>query len=134
METQYKPSGYTSVSPYYIVDDALKLIDLLVQIFDAEELRKYTREDGSVLHAEIKIDDSVLMIADQLKDYPPNPSMTHIYVPDVDATMGKAIALGCELIEDPSTKKGDLDRRGGFRDGSGNSWYVATQGEAELEV
>lgn len=59
----YKPKNYNSLSPYLIVDDAEKLVNLLKILFDAEELRRYDREDGSIMDIEIKLDDSILMIS-----------------------------------------------------------------------
>ncbi|NNE76864.1 MAG: hypothetical protein HKN31_07300 [Pricia sp.] len=76
MERKFKPKGYNSVSPYFVVDGAKKLIDLLVKIFDAEELRKYEMPDGTIMHAEIKIDDSVLMFGNSSDQYPPNQLLT----------------------------------------------------------
>jgi uncharacterized glyoxalase superfamily protein PhnB len=58
----YKPENYTSLSPYLIVNGAQRLADLLTVIFNGKELRKYNRPDGSIMHLEILIDDTVLMI------------------------------------------------------------------------
>jgi len=64
MDKQFKPTGYNSVSPYFIVNGGQKFISLIKKIFDAEELRRYDMPDGSIMHAEIQIDDSVIMIGD----------------------------------------------------------------------
>ncbi|MEQ8878377.1 MAG: VOC family protein [Cyclobacteriaceae bacterium] len=127
MTTDYKPEGYNSVSPYFVVDGAHKLIALLIKIFDAEELRKYDMPDGTIMHAEIKIDDSVLMFGNASAQFPPNQLLTHIYVSDVDKTFKKAIELGCELLEAPKEREGDPDRRASFRDFAGNVWSIGTQ-------
>ncbi|GJM27954.1 MAG: glyoxalase [Cyclobacteriaceae bacterium] len=127
MKQTFKPIGYNSVSPYFVVDGAKKLIDLLVKIFDAEELRKYDMPDGTIMHAEIKIDDSVLMFGDSSDKFPPNQLLTHIYVPDVDNVFQKAIEAGCEPLEKPKEREGDPDRRGSFRDFAGNVWSIGTQ-------
>jgi uncharacterized glyoxalase superfamily protein PhnB len=127
MEQNFKPIGYNSVSPYFVVDGAKKLIDLLVAIFNAEQLRIYDMPDGTIMHAEIKIDDSVLMFGNSSDNYPPNQLLTHIYVPDVDQVFQKAIDLGCEPLEKPKERVGDPDRRGSFKDFSGNIWSIATQ-------
>ena len=128
---KYKPNGYNSVSPYIVVDGAQKLIALLVEIFDAEELRKYDMPDGTIMHAEIKIDDSVLMFGDSSEKFPPNTLLTHIYVPDVDIVFQKAIDLGCKPLEQPKEREGDPDRRGSFKDFAGNIWSVGTQMDPE---
>ena len=125
--SSYKPKNYNSLSPYLIVDDAEKLVDLLKIIFEAKELRRFDREDGSIMHIELILDDSVLMISDSTEDYPASESMMHIYVPDVFKTFELAIAHDCIPIEQPSKKDGDSDTRGSFMDYAGNYWSVATQ-------
>ncbi|MDT0647529.1 VOC family protein [Zunongwangia sp. F260] len=127
MKKTFKPNGYNSVSPYFVVDGAQKLIDLLVKIFDAEKLREYDMPDGTIMHAEIKIDDSVLMFGNSSDKFPPNKLLTHIYVPNVDNVFQKAIDLGCEPLEKPKEREGDPDRRGSFRDFAGNVWSIGTQ-------
>nr|HMU05945.1 hypothetical protein [Saprospiraceae bacterium] len=69
MNADFKPAGYNSASPYFIVDEAQKLIDFLVYVFDAKQLRRYDRNDGSIMHAELKIDDSVIMLSNATNDY-----------------------------------------------------------------
>ena len=123
----YKPKNYNSLSPYLIVDDAEKLVDLLKTVFDAEELRRYDREDGSIMHIEIKLDDSVLMISDSTEDYPAITTMLHVYVPDVLKTFDVAIENGCMLLERPTTQDDNPDTRGAFMDYAGNYWSVSTQ-------
>jgi PhnB protein len=127
MNTSFKPSGYNSLSPYLIVDGAQKMIDLLKGIFQATELRRYDNPDGTIMHVELRIDDSVIMMADASSVYPANEFLLHVYVPDVHKTFKMAIDLGCEAIEQPINKEGDPDTRGSFKDFSGNIWAVGTQ-------
>jgi uncharacterized glyoxalase superfamily protein PhnB len=103
------------------------MVDLLKGIFDASVLRKYEHSDGSIMHMELKIDDSVIMLADSSKEYPANQFLIHVYVPDVKATFEKAISLGCETVQVPENKEGDPDLRGTFKDFQGNMWAVSTQ-------
>lgn len=124
---EFKPKSYNSLSPYLIVDGAQQLMDQLKAIFNAEELRKYERPDGSIMHAELRIDDSVIMISDSTEDYPAHTTMLHLYVPDVVKTFQLAIENGCEAIEEPVNKDGDPDKRGAFEDRAGNYWAVSTQ-------
>lgn len=126
MSNNFKPEGYNSVSPYFIVKDAGRFITLIQNIFDAEATRRFDNPDGSIMHAEMKIDDSVIMLSEATARYPQQPIIMHVYVPDVDATFKKAIELGCELIDEPKTS-GDLDKRGTFKDFAGNMWSVSTQ-------
>ncbi len=127
MNKQNKPTGYNSVSPYLVVKGAQKMIDLLKQLFNAKELRKYDGPDGTIMHAEVQIDDSVTMIADSTDKYPPNQHLLHIYVPNVDETFNRAISLGCTIEEAPKQQEGDPDRRGSFKDFAGNTWAIGTQ-------
>ena len=127
MNLDFKPKEYNSISVYIIVNGAQKFIDLMKIIFDAKELRRFDRPDGTIMHAEIKIDDSVIMLGDSSDKYPPVPSVIHVYVPNVDETFKKAINAGCEIVEHPKQREGDTDKRGTFMDFGGNMWSVATQ-------
>lgn len=122
----YKPSGYNTVSPYLIVDGASGTIDFLVEVFGAEEIRRFPYENGKIMHAEVRIDDSVVMLSDGAAGGgASNPSSVHIYVPDVDATYQRAIDAGAESVQAP-IKKDDPDKRGGVRDSGGTTWWIAT--------
>jgi uncharacterized glyoxalase superfamily protein PhnB len=103
------------------------MIELLKGIFDARELRRYENTDGSIMHVELKIDDSVIMLSEANESYPANEFLIHVYVPDVFATFEKAIRLGCQSIEAPVNKEGDPDIRGSFKDFQGNTWAVGMQ-------
>jgi uncharacterized glyoxalase superfamily protein PhnB len=127
MNKDFKPAGYNSVSPYFIVNGAQKLIDLLTVVFDAKELRRYDRPDGTIMHAEIQIDDSVIMLSDSSDMFPPVQLILHVYVPNVDETFEKAVNAGCEIVEQPKSREGDPDRRATFHDFAGNMWSVGTQ-------
>ncbi len=127
MKKQYKPTGYNSVSPYLVVKGAQKMIDILKAIFNANELRRYDMPDGTIMHAEVQIDDSVIMIADSSDKYPPNQHLIHIQVLNVDEIFNKALSIGCEAEEHPKEREGDPDRRGSFKDFAGNSWAIGTQ-------
>jgi uncharacterized glyoxalase superfamily protein PhnB len=125
--SSYKPQGYSSVSPYLIVDDARRTITFLVRAFDAVELRRFLHPSGQVMHAEVRVDDTVIMLADgdPSGEWPPAPASVHIYVADVDATYRRAIEAGATSVQEP-VKKDDPDRRGGVRDAGGTTWWIAT--------
>jgi PhnB protein len=126
MIAPYKPQGYTSVSPYLIVDGASRTIDFLVQVFDAVELRRFPDETGKLMHAEVRIDDTVVMLADASGDWSSVPASVHVYVADVDATYRRALEAGAAPVQEP-VKKDDEDRRGGVRDAGGTTWWIATR-------
>lgn len=125
--TTYKPENYNSLSPYLIVDNAQKLVDLLTVIFDAKTLRRFDQKNGKIAHIELLLDDTVIMVSDSTENYAANKTMLHIYVSDVYKTFDKAIQNGCVEIEKPINKQGDPDTRGSFYDFAGNYWAVSTQ-------
>ncbi len=127
MDNSYKPKGYNSLSPYFVIENAQEIIDLLKQIFNAKEMRKYHRPDGSIMHEELKIDDTILMIGGATGEHAPIEQMVHLYVPDVDTAYQKALELGCESILKPMVHDDDRDKRGAFKDFAGNQWWIATQ-------
>src|SRR5690606_1846205 len=109
---------YNSASPYLIVNGAQATMDFLVAVFGAERLRSYTREDGTIAHAEVRIDDSVVMLADPVEGWPAIAANVHIYVADVDTTYKRGIDAGATPVQEP-VRKDDEDKRGGFRDAGG---------------
>jgi uncharacterized glyoxalase superfamily protein PhnB len=122
----YKPEGYASVSAYIMVDGAQQLIDFLIATFDAKVTRRFDNPDGTIMHGEVQIDDTIVMLADGGQGYPAFPVWLHVYVPDVDATYQKALAAGGVSVQEPE-KKDDPDRRAGVKDPTGNTWWLATQ-------
>jgi len=127
MGSDWKPEGYTSVSVYIMVDGAQRVIDFLKKTFDATELRRFDTPDGKIMHAEVRIGDTVVMMADAGGNFPAFPVWLHVYMPDVDATYTKGLQAGGVSVQEPVRKKGDPDRRGGFKDPCGNTWWVSTQ-------
>jgi PhnB protein len=125
MIVPFKPSGYTSVAPYLLVDGAEAAMAFLEHVFDARRLRCIAGPDGRYLHAELCIDDTVVMLAD-VGAGDAAPAHLHVYVADVDATFAKAVAAGARPVRAPE-KGQDADKRGGFQDPSGITWWVGTQ-------
>ena len=126
MNKTFKPEGYASLSPYLVVDGAQKLIDFLLATFGAKVTRRFDNEDGSLMHGEVKIDDTVVMLSDASESYPAFAVWLHVYVPDVAATYEKALAAGGISVQEP-VKKDDPDLRAGVQDPTGNTWWLATQ-------
>ena len=126
----WKPRSYSSVSPYLVVAGAQKVIDFAKAAFGAFELRRYDMPDGTIMHAEIRIDDTVIMLGDGGPEFPPFPSLIHVYVRHVDEVYERALAAGGTPIEPPRTRDGDPDKRGSVKDPCGNTWAIATQLEA----
>ena len=126
MNISHKPNNYSTVSPYLIVDGASGTIDFLKNVFRAVELRRFPDAAGKLLHAEVRIDDTVVMIADGGDGWKPAPSYVHIYVEDVDATYRRAMEAGAISVQEP-VKKDDDDKRGGVKDSGGTTWWIATR-------
>jgi uncharacterized glyoxalase superfamily protein PhnB len=111
------------------VDDAERLIDFLKSAFGAHETLRVPREDGTVLHAELQIGDSLLELGEAEKSetapWKAMPGAVHLYVPDTDATYRRAIMAGASSTQEPyDTSYGD--RTAGVIDPCGNRWFIAT--------
>lgn len=128
MAAGYKPDGYTSVAPYLIVDGADATITFLVNALGASEIRRHSGPDGRVMHAEVRLGDTVVMLADGAPEWPPVPAHVHVYVEDVDAAYRRALAAGAASVQEP-VKKQDADKRGGIKDAGGTTWWIATKVE-----
>lgn len=118
------PQGYGTVTPFLRVADAAKLIDFLKQAFAAEVTFRMDGPDGSVMHAEVKIGDSMVMIG-QAPAGQEMRAMLNLYVPDTDALYNSAMAAGATSIREPANQFYG-DRSGGVRDVCGNEWWMAT--------
>jgi PhnB protein len=127
MSVPTKPQGYSTVSVYMVAQGAQQVIDFLKSTFDANELRRFDKPDGSIMHAEVRIGDTVVMIADASNAYRAFPVWLHVYVDDVDQTYQRALNAGGESVQEPSRREGDSDKRGGVKDPAGNTWWIATQ-------
>jgi uncharacterized glyoxalase superfamily protein PhnB len=126
MSSGYKPQGYNDVSVYIVTDGAQRVVDFLKKTFDAEELRRFDTPDGKIMHGEVRVGDTVVMIADAGANYPAFPAWLHVYVKDVDAAYKKALEAGGTSVQAP-VRKEDPDKRGGVKDPAGNTWWISTQ-------
>lgn len=124
----FKPAGYSTVSPYLIVSNAAATIKFLQAVFAGEVLRTVPDEQGRLMHAEVRVGETVVMLADSAPQWPPAPAHVHIYVEDVDDTYARAIAAGAASVQVP-VKKDDEDKRGGVKDRGGATWWIATRVE-----
>ncbi len=119
------PEGYHTVTPSLIVKDAAKLIDFLREAFDAKEIVRFDDPEGKVAHAEVKIGDSMLMIGEANAEFPPMPSMIHLYVENADAVYESAIKAGAETVKE-LVDQFYGDRSGCVKDSFGNQWWIGT--------
>lgn len=123
----HKPEGHNAVSPYLLVADAEQALAFAKAVFGADPSFVARREDGGIMHAEFRIDDSIVMLGQA----PGGPEChVHVYVDDPDALIEKALAAGGTLIQAPD-EKGDGDRRGGVKDPAGTTWWLARMVDPE---
>jgi len=130
------PDGYGSVTPYLIVNGAARAIEFYKQAFGATETFRMEGPGGRVGHAEIKIGDSHVMLADEHPEMGArgpqtiggSPISLVLYVEDVDATVSQAVEAGAKLTR-PVKNQFYGDRTGGIEDPFGHAWYVATHVE-----
>jgi PhnB protein len=122
---RYIPEGLFNVNPYLHPRRAEPLISFLKQAFGAEEIAKYASPEGAILHAQVRIGDSVLEMGEAQGPYQPMASMFYMYVPDVDTMYRQALAAGATSIS-PPTDQSYGDRSAGVKDAFGHTWYIAT--------
>ncbi len=125
ISTKPIPDGYHTLTPYLIVQDAAKEIDFLKRAFDAQETHRSTLPDGSIIHAELKVGDSMIMIGNARESWNPKPCALYVYVKDVDAAFHKAVEAGGKSLQEPKDQFYG-DRSGGVEDSNGNFWWIAT--------
>ncbi len=119
-----KLNGHKAVMPYMILKDLKSFIQFAENIFACTKRFEVPREDtGLIMHAEMDLDDSTIMLADATDEYPVCNAMLFIYVEDVDATYKKAIEAGASSIREPFDESYGA-RSAGIKDAWGNSWWL----------
>ena len=127
------PEGYTTLSPYLVVDGAAQAIDFYKRVFGATERGRFDGPDGKVAHAELQIGDTVLMVADPSAETNIKPPTQlgatsvgiFLYVEDVDATVQRAVDAGATITQ-PVDDMFWGDRYGKVSDPFGHEWLIAT--------
>jgi PhnB protein len=122
-----KPAGFGTLTPYLVGTDVTRLHEFLRQAFDADVRASIPRPDGSIMHSEVAIGDSIIEIG-EAEEKETRPCELHLYVPDADATYARAVAAGARSLSAPVDQPYG-DREAGVVDPSGNVWYIATHGE-----
>jgi PhnB protein len=122
------PEGYHSVMPYLVVQGVPTLLDFLKQAFDATEIFRMPRPDGTIMHAEVKIGDSIVMMGEAAGEFQPMPGAIHLYVNEADATYQRALQAGATSVMEPADQFYG-DRSAGVKDPVGNRWWIATHQE-----
>jgi PhnB protein len=121
------PEGYHSVTPTLIVKGAANCIDFLKEAFGAEEAFRMPTPTGEILHAEVRIGDSVVMLNDPMRQSPTTSSL-FLYVTDVDRVYQQALKAGATSLSAPANMFWG-DQMAQVKDAFGNQWAIATHVE-----
>lgn len=110
--------------PYLIIHNASGFIDFTKEVFAATEVSRHMREEGIVMHAELRMGESIVMLAEATEQYPASPAGMFIYVADADATFKKAVEAGATVIMPLADQP--YGRTCGVTDPFGNTWWITT--------
>ena len=117
--------GFHTITPYLIVSGANQFLEFLKQAFGATELFRVNGPEGAIMHAEVKIGDSMLELADGTAEFPEMPGTIHHYVKDTDGLYAQALRAGATSLREPRDEPYG-DRAAGVKDPFGNRWFIAT--------
>jgi PhnB protein len=123
------PEGYRSITPYLVVQGASTLLDFLTHAFDAQILFPPLQQpDGTIMHAEVRVGDSIVMMGEAAGKCTPMPASLYLYVYDMDTMYQRALAAGATSLMEPADQfYGDRTAR--VQDPAGNQWCIATHKE-----
>ena len=120
----YIPPDHNHLSPYLVVENGTSLINFLVSLFDGQELLREVSDDGRIVHAEVKVFDTVVMLGEGGEGHAPRTGVFHVYVSDCDEYVRRALELAASLDREPVTYP--EGRRGSVIGPQGNTWALAT--------
>jgi uncharacterized glyoxalase superfamily protein PhnB len=123
----FRRANFPNIAPYFLVNGAPKFIDFLVSAFEGTERIRVPRPDGSIMHAEVAIGNSIIELGDANEQYQQRFMTTHLYVPDADAIHALALAAGATSVYAPTDDHPSGDHWGEITDPFGNTWYIATR-------
>jgi PhnB protein len=132
------PEGHHTVTPHLILDNAAQALDWYSKALGAEEVSRAVGPDGKIMHAEIRIGDSLIMLNDEMgggksaKALGGSPISLWIYVEDCDTLFNRAVAAGAKVPPGPMSQMADQfwgDRCGSLTDPHGYTWTIATRKE-----
>jgi uncharacterized glyoxalase superfamily protein PhnB len=115
-----------TITPYFTVDDADKLIEFLTAVLGGAVIKESRYDNGRVQHARVRIGTSVVMLNERSDTYPANVSQMHLYVADTDETYEAALRGGATSVMEPNLRPHG-DRMAGIKDPCGNIWWIATR-------
>ncbi len=119
------PDGYHTITPYFVTKNSREFIEFLKKAFNAESVSMSESPDGKVMHAEIRIGDSMMMLSEASESYPAVNGLIYLYVNDTDAIYKQALEAGAESLMEPADQFYG-DRNAGVKDTFGNTWWIGT--------
>jgi len=120
------PDDCHSITPYLLVPNVARLVRFLQKAFDGVDRIRIKRPNGTILHAQVRIGDSLVMIGEPQAPWKPGRVVLYLYVADVDSTYQQAIKAGAKSAVEPT----DMfygDRHACVTDVAGNNWWIATR-------
>lgn len=136
MDTTYRPDGFTTLTPMLVVSPAARAVDFYTEVLGARVTSRMDGPDGLVLHCELQFEEGRLQVMDPHDDYHAvanDPSRDEasfslaVYVPDVDATLARARALGARVREEAADFEVTGDRFASVQDPFGVRWSILTR-------
>jgi len=129
MTAEATKTGFHTITPYLNAENADGVIAFLQETLGAELKARHPAPDGRrVMHAEVRVGDSMIEMGDVEGEFKPFPMALHVYIDDVDGAYARALAAGATAMQ-PLTDQPYGDREGGVKDSWGNIWYLATHQE-----
>ena len=129
MSTSPIPAGFSTVTPYLLVQGVPALLAFLEKAFAAERTECTELENGTIMHAQVRIGDSMVMMGESPGDeWKPMPGFLYVYVEDADSVYAQALAAGGTSVQEPRDEFYG-DRTSGVKDPCGNLWWIATHVE-----
>ncbi|MEO7144858.1 MAG: VOC family protein [Bryobacteraceae bacterium] len=127
----YMREGFHTITPYILAGNAAKFIDFMKDAFGADEKLRVPTPGGKIMHAEVKLGDSMIELSDGNEQYAPSPVTIHLTVPDAEAAYRNALRAGATSLYEPGSQFwGQYEA--GVRDPFGNEWYI-TPPEPEFQ-
>jgi len=115
--------GFNNIAPYILVNGAAEFIEFLKAAFAGTERLRVPNPDGTIMHAEVGVGDSVIETGDANTRYPARRTAVHLYVANADATYERTLRAGATSIEAVADQPWG-DRQGSVKDKFGNEWYI----------